>query len=72
MNKIKDWFTISITGLVALLTLLVILFAIDAVIACILVWLYNILAVNFGWITLSFWQMFIICVIIHLISRFLS
>lgn len=68
MKEINDSCIIS---LLALLCLLLIMFAIDAIIAGILVLLYNILAICFDWIILSFWQMFIICIIIHLIKKFI-
>lgn len=66
MDKISNSCLVS---LILILGLLFLIFAIDAIIAIILLWLYNMLAVYFGWITLNFWQMFIICIIIHFIKK---
>lgn len=66
MNETKDSCIIS---LITILCILLLVFGIDAIIAGILLFLYNMLAVYFGWVTLNFWQMFIICIIIHLVKR---
>lgn len=66
MNETKDSCIIS---LIIILCILLFVFIIDAIIAGILLFLYNMLALYFGWITLNFWQMFIICIIIHLVKR---
>jgi Ni/Fe-hydrogenase subunit HybB-like protein len=58
--------------LIVLLGLFLLVIAINAAAAGILLVLYNALAVSFGWITLKFWQIFVICIVIYIISRFMK
>jgi len=58
--------------LIALIGLVLLSLTINAAVAGILLVLYNALAASFGWIILKFWQIFVICIIIYIISRFMK